>query len=450
MHRLILLGLNHTTASLEVREKLAFSPQQCATALAAFRRRFTGAEAVILSTCNRVEFYTARAKPDQFRLDDLTSFVAGLRDFQQPALSPHLYHKADQSVVEHLFRVASSLDSMVLGETQILGQVRQAYDTACAAGAAGAMLNPLFQRAVAVGRQVMAQTPLGEGRVSVAGVAVDYARQIFDTFTDKTVLIIGAGKMAGLLVSHLAALSPRTLLLCNRDLSKAQALAKAHGGTAVPMDQLPDHLTRADIVASSTGATEPIILRKDFEQVMRRRRHKPVFLIDLAVPRDIDPGVGRIDNVYLYNMDDLQQVVAATRSGRQGAIHAADEIVAAQVREYTASQQVREVGPLIHRLYNRYHEIARQELSRSLAKMPDLSPEERSHLEDLARRLVNKLLHDPVQRLRESEALRESAAHSVETIESLFNLPSETAITPDAAIQPMEGANPQPPPKAVD
>jgi len=422
MHRLILTGLNHTTAPLEVREKLAMPRELVGTALAAFHARYNAAEAVLLSTCNRVELYVARATAEQIKLEEMGGFLADFRGLPPQSLLPHLYHKADRSVVEHLFTVACSLDSMVLGETQILGQVREAYDLARAAGTAGSVLNPLFQRATAVGKDVLSQTVLAEGRVSVASVAIDYAKRIFDNFADKTVLSIGAGEMSRLMLNHLRELKPGKLLICNRDGDKAAELAALHHGVAVPLENLPDHLVAADIVVSCTGATEPIITRKMFDGIMRRRRYRPMFLIDIAVPRDIDPDLGKLDNVYVYNVDDLQQVVASSRQTRQGAVDAAAVIVRQHVDEYVQWQQARQVGPMIHQLYRQYHAIADEEVARTIGKLANVSDTDQRILADMARRIVNKLLHHPVQKLRESDALRASTANHIAAMQSLFNL----------------------------
>jgi len=441
MHRLILTGLNHTTAPLEVREKLAMPRDLVATALAAFQSRFKPAEAVLLSTCNRVELYVARNAPEQIKLEEMGRFLADFRSLLPESLSPHLYHKADRSVVEHLFNVACSLDSMVLGETQILGQVREAYDLARAAGTAGTVLNPLFQRATAVGKDVLSQTALAEGRVSVASVAIDYAKRIFDNFTDKTVLSIGAGEMSRLMLNHLRELKPGKLLICNRDGEKATELAALHQGIAVPLENLPDHLAATDIVVSSTGATEPIITRKMFDGIMRRRRYKPMFLIDIALPRDIDPAIGKIDNVYVYNLDDLQQVVASSRQTRQGEVDAAAMIVRQHVDEYVQWQQARQVGPMIHQLYRQYHAIAEEEVARTIGKLANVSQTDKRILADMARRIVNKLLHHPVQKLRESDVLRASTANHIQAMQSLFDLkPSDE--TDDNSSLPDEDTTP--------
>ena len=439
MHRLLLLGLNHTTAPLEVREKLAFNAQQCRHALAAFRSKFEQCEAVLLSTCNRVELYTARAAHGHPTLEEMVDFLAEFHGVAPEQFHEHLYHKRDRAVVEHLFAVTSSLDSMVLGETQILGQVRDAYDMSREVESAGGLLNPLFQRAVAVGKQVMRETSLAEGRLSVASVAVDYARQIFETFADKTVLFIGAGKMATLALQNFAALRPGRLLLCNRDPAKAAALAGRFGGAEpVSYERLEDHLVAADIVVTSTGSAHPIITRKQFARVLRLRRYRTVFLMDIAVPRDVEASVADLhEHVYLRNLDDLQQVVQATQAQRSGAIESAKNIVAAQVEEFATWLRAREMGPAIERLYKRHHRMAQEELARTLGKLSTvaLSEQDEAHLEDMLRRVVNKLLHHPVQVLRRGEHAGGAGAHAppggyLRAFQKLFQLGDEAEAPP--------------------
>lgn len=433
MHRLLLLGLNHTTAPLEVRERLAFNAGQRRAAIEAFRERFPRCEAVLLSTCNRVELYIGREAHGQPGVREMTEFLGSFHDVRPGDYYEHLYQKTGRDVVEHLFSVASSLNSMVLGETQILGQVREAYDASCAAQTAGPLLNPLFQRSVAVGKQVLRETSIGEGRLSVASVAVDYAKQIFERFDDKTVLCVGAGKMSALVLQNLAALSPRRVMVCNRNMARAEALAGRFGGGAVPLEGLADHLAAADIVVSSTGATHPVITRPAFEAVLKRRRYRPVFLIDIAVPRDVEASVGKLDNVYLYNLDDLQQVVLSTQSHRKDAIDAARSIVTRQVEEFAVWHRQRELGPTIDRLYQHYHGLAQEELARTLNKLPNVSEAEKTHLEELARRIVNKLLHGPVQTLRHSDGVHAAAAGPyLHALEKLFGLEGDSP-APDPA-----------------
>jgi glutamyl-tRNA reductase len=422
MHRLLLLGLNHATAPLEVRERLAFTPEQRLEALDALRREFDGCEAVLLNTCNRVELYVARAVHGEPRHDQMRSFLARVRGLAVRDLDRHLYEKAERDVIEHLFAVASSLDSMVIGETQIIGQVRDAYDAARAIGAVGPALNPLFQRAVSVGKQVMTETKITEGRVSVGSVAVDCAARVFEHYRDKTVLCIGAGKMAGLVLQAFSALEPKRLLVCNRDPVKAQRLAERFGGAAVALERLDEHLVAADLVVTSTGSQVPIITRARFVPLLRARRYRPVFLIDIALPRDVEPGVGDLENVYVYNIDDLQQVVAATHHQRSRAVEEARKLVVAHVEKYLAWHRAREMGPLIDRLYQRHHALAKEEVERTLNKLPSAGPAERQHLEDLARRIVNKLLHDPVRTLREGDNPHGAGQTYLHAMEKLFKL----------------------------
>jgi glutamyl-tRNA reductase len=422
MQRLLLLGLNHATAPLDVRERLAFSAQERLAALDALREKFPGVEAVLINTCNRVELYAARAVHGHPRHDEMIAFLADLRRVPVAAFAAHAYEKSERDVIGHLFAVSASLDSMVIGETQILGQVRNAYDAARAIGSAGPSLNPLFQRAIAVGKQVLSETRIAEGRLSVGSVAVDCAGRIFDHYDDKTVLCVGAGKMATLVLQSFHALRPGKLLICNRDVGKAEALAKRFGGLAAPFDRLADHLVAADVVVTSTGAPHPIITRRDFEPLRRARRYRPIFFIDIALPRDVEAAVGEIENCYLFNLDDLQQVVAATHNQRGEAIEHARRIVSEQVDRYVSWTRVRELGPMIDKLYQRHHELAREEVERIVNKLPDASAVERQHLEELARRIVNKLLHDPVKTLRQSDSPHALGQTYLHAMEKLFQL----------------------------
>jgi glutamyl-tRNA reductase len=433
MERLLLVGLNHVTAPLAVREQVAFDASQQRAALEKFKLRFAGSEAVLLSTCNRVELYVAANEQPAPGADALVHFIAELRDVPAAHFRGHVYEKSERGAVEHLFNVASSLDSMVLGESQILGQVRQAYELARQAGAVGAALNPLFQRAIAVGREVMSRTALGDGRISIAGVAVACAQRIFETFSDKCVLCIGAGKMSALVLQHFVGLRPKRLLTCNRDFDKARGLAARFQGEAVDFASLDEHLSLSDIVITSTGAPHPIITRGQIDSVLKHRRYRAMFLIDIAVPRDVEPAVGENEHIYLYNIDDLQSVASATRAQRTHAIEAARCIVAQHVNEFLVLQRRRALGPAISLLYERSHALARQELQRSIAKIPNLSEADRAQLEELARRIVNKLLHDPVAALEQAEAQHAVTPQYLHVIEKLFRLDEPPAATSDDA-----------------
>jgi glutamyl-tRNA reductase len=401
MQRLLLLGLNHATAPLELREKLAFTAEERAAALDALRHQFEGVEAVLINTCNRVELYAARAVHGRPREQDMIDFLAAQRNVTPEDLKSHIYHKAERDAVEHLFSVASSIDSMVVGETQIIAQVRDAYDQARAAGAVGGALNPLFQRALAVGKQVMHETTITEGRVSVGSAAVECAGHIFERYDDKTVLCIGAGKMAALVLQSFSALKPKRMLLCNRTEEKAESLAARFNASAVPFEKLDEQLIAADVVVTSASATEAIITRQRFEPLLKARRYRPIFLIDIALPRNVAPDVAMLENVYLYNIDDLQKVIAATHSKRSAAIDHARSIIRAHVDDYLSWNRARALGPIIDRLYKRHHELAREEVERIASKLPGA---DRATLDDLARRIVNKLLHDPISRLKDAES----------------------------------------------
>ncbi len=424
MQRLMLIGLNHTSAPLAVRERLAFSAEARLEAIRSLQSRFPGTEIVLLSTCNRVEFYIARPLHGQPRREQIIEFLVDSRGLSSESFAPHLYHLANRQVVEHLFCVAASLDSMIVGESQILGQVRQAYEAAAQVGGPGALLHPLFQRAVAVGKQVLGQTPLGEGRLSVASVAVQYARGIFDSFEDKTILCIGAGKMAAVALRHFADLHPKRLLVANRDLCKAAALVEQCGGTALSLEQLDSCLAEADIVISSTGSPVPVIVAERFEQVARQRQYRPIFMIDIAMPRDIEPAVGDIQGVYLYNLDDLQQVVARTRSVRGEAVAGARALVMSQIEQFVQWNQTRQLGPMIEQLYQRCHDLAATEVRRLQGKLPHLQASEREQLDDLARRIVNKVLHHPVKTLRDAHDQQLQATPYLNALAHLFDLQS--------------------------
>jgi glutamyl-tRNA reductase len=429
MRRLLLTGLNHSTAPLELRERLAFSEDRVAAATAEFRRRFVGSEVVFLSTCNRVEVYAAatqtmgahgseRGAATDPSLDggpDIATFLADFHGVPRGDFSSSLYTKRARDAAVHLFNVAASLDSMVLGETQILGQVRTAYDVSQQLGATGPMLNGL------------SQTPLVEGRCSAASVAVDFARGIFEHFQDKSVLCVGSGKMVRLVLRHFAALRPGRMTVLGRDVEKAKALALLHNGDGASIDLLADHLATADIIITSTGATHPIVTHELFRGLQRRRRFRPAFIIDLAVPRDVEASVGTLDNVHLYNIDDLQQVVGNTERLRGGAIDGARAILAQHLQEWAVWNRQRELGPAIRGLYDRYQQLAREELRRALVNgVASGSPSGAGGISDerieaLARRVANKLLHEPMRVLR-SPALGHEGARYLHAMNELFGL----------------------------
>lgn len=418
MQRVLLIGLNHTTAPVDVRERLAFAPQRVQHAITELQKRIDGCEAVVLSTCNRVELYLAA--PVEIDRDRVIDFLSEFHELPATDFASHLYEMRGRSAIEHLFAVACSLDSMVLGETQIIGQVRHAYEVSRGVGATGGILNPLFQRAVSVGKEVLSATQLSDGRVSVASVAVDYARRIFESFEDKTVLCLGTGKMSQLVLSHFARLNPKHMLVSSRSVERAREIAKQFDGEGVSSERLDEYLVRADVVVSSTGHPVTLVTRARFEPLLKQRRYRPVFLIDIAVPRDIEPAVGELEGVYLYNLDDLQEVVVRTMDQRGQSVEEARKIVVGHVEAFLQWHRQREIGPMIDALYKRYNQIARTELDRTAARM-QLDAEQRQHLEELAHRLVQKMLHDPVTQLRESGRHDDAQAYA-HAVEKLFKL----------------------------
>jgi len=418
MQRLLLLGMNHKTAPLSVRERLAFSAEQRRAALEQFRTAFPECEVVLLSTCNRVEIYVARAVHGHPRMDELTQFFGAFHGIDLSSHRSHFYELSQQAVVEHLFQVAASLDSMVFGESEILGQVRSAYEAAGEVGTTGSVLNPLFQRAIAAGKQVMTELGPVDEEVSVASVGVDLARHLFDDCAGKTLMTVGAGDVTQQVLRYFRQLRPARLLICNRDAEKAHALAGEFGGTAVDFGVMDRHLSEADILITSTAAPTPILTRRQFELAGRRRQSQPMLVIDLAVPRDVEPAVRELKFVHLHDMDDLQRTIATSRTPKPNAFDVARQIVQSHVQQFLEWQRARAFGPAIDALYRRYHDVAEEELQRTLGR-GTASADEADRLHEFARRIVNKLLHDPVQAMRADDV---SPGQYLGALQKLFKL----------------------------
>ncbi len=320
-----LVGLSHKTAPVELRERLAFPEGRQAEVLKDLQGRTGIEEAVILSTCNRTEIYAVSDAPDA--PDRIAAFLSWAREISIEELGDKLYRHGEPESVLHLLRVAAGLDSLVVGESEVLGQVGAAYRTAAAAGMTRRSLHVLFQRALAAGRAAREETEIGRGSLSVGSVAVDLAEKIFGSLTGRTVLILGAGKISGLTAKHLASRGASAILVANRTFEKAQELAREHGGQAVRFDEWTTYLDKADIVISSTAAPRPIVTRETLSPALDRRGHRPIFLIDVAVPRDIDPDVERLDGVFLYNIDDLDGIVQEHAGARAQAVAKAEALV---------------------------------------------------------------------------------------------------------------------------
>ena len=410
------LGVSHRTAGVELRERLALPAGKLGPAYARLKE-LGAAEALILSTCNRVEVYTAG--PEPLSEEALAGFFTGFQGVDRSALAPHCYALADAGAVRHCFEVVAGLDALALGETQILGQAKEAYCLALEHGMAGPVLNGLFQRAFATAKRLHTETAIGQRKTSVSSVAVDLASSIFQDLSQHAALVIGAGEMSELTVTHLREAGLKRLTVANRTPERAQALAAPFGGMAVPLSAVREALAQADIVISSAGGEGFLISPDDVREALKRRRQRPLFFIDIAVPRNVHPEVSRLDNVYCYDIDDLQKVVAGNLERRAEELTACRAIVDAAVSEALHAHQVRQdLSPLITALRDRLHGIREQEMARISAA---LSPEARKDAEEAMHRLVNKILHDPIEILKE-EAAGGNGIQAAEALRKLFRL----------------------------
>jgi len=420
----LVVGCNHRTAPLAIRERLAMAEREQEEALRDLRAAHADCEGVILSTCNRVELYLACPKQGQADAHQLLHTLAAVRDVDPAQLSGHTYHHTDVHAIRHCFRVVSSLDSMVLGESQILWQARQAVETADRAHALGTTLREIFDRAFTVARRVRNETQIAAGRASIGSLAVDFARQIFTRLAERTVLMIGAGKMGRTTVRHLSAQGAADVMVTNRTFARAEQMAAQLQATAVPYEQLDDHLATADIVITCTGSDEPIIRPAQIVEVLRRRRYRPMLIIDIAVPRDVDQAVGDFDQIYLYNIDDLQGIVDATLADRQQEIAACNAIVEEELLAFLQHQQSRDAGPVLALLRERLDRIAEQELQWALPKLTNDVEKNRQVIRHFKHRLVQKMLHFPRTYLIERAQDGSSAIHA-EVLRQLFDLTEE-------------------------
>jgi glutamyl-tRNA reductase len=414
--QLALVGLSHKTAPVEVRERLAFSSEGVRNALTALTGRQEVQEAIILSTCNRVEV-VAQSSDDYM----IREFLCEFHQIPHDTVSKHLYSFRNVDAIRHVFRVASSLDSMVVGEPQILGQVKEAYRIATDAGTVGMQLTALMNRAFAVAKKVRTETGISQSAVSVSYAAVELARKIFGDLSGKTVMIIGASKMGELAAKHLRRAGVSSVLVTNRTFERAVELAKVFEGAAVPFEHFTDHIVGADIVITSTGAPHFIIGKNLAEQIIHRRKNKPVFFIDIAVPRDIEPAVNEIDNVFLYDIDDLQQVIDANLKERVKEAMRAEEIVDQEVEAFCLKMQAREVAPTIIELREGLEKLRRDEIERNRRHLKDLSPEQQAAVDQITRSIVNKILHPPIEQLKQM-ANDPQGPDLAELIREIFNI----------------------------
>jgi glutamyl-tRNA reductase len=415
---LVLLGINHNTAPIEVRERLAIPAGRLADATRTLVHQPGIREGLILSTCNRVELLTLQDETPEAMAQttvkaDLLRFLHEYFAVPPGDIQPHLYEFREGEAVRHLFRVASSLDSMVVGEPQILGQVKEAYTIAREAGAVQSNLESLLQRTFTVAKKVRSETQIGSSSVSIASIAVDLARKIFGSLQGKTVLLVGAGKMSELAARHLIQQGASSILITNRTQARAEKLAAEflHSSVTtaiIPFDELYEQADRADIVITSTGAPQKIFGRSHGQHFLHRRRNRPMFFIDIAVPRDVDPRMNEVEGCFVYDIDDLQQVATANLADRSREAKAAETIISREVDKYQQRLQSRDAVPAIKALQQQAEQLRQAELARSQSKLAGLSPEQRDAVEALTRALTAKLLHPQLTALRASTRTKDS------------------------------------------
>lgn len=423
---IVVVGLSHKTASVDIREKVAFMPTQMEKPLQAVIALPDITEAIIVSTCNRVEIY-ATTRDIAGGMARLKRFLADYHNLPLDTLEPHLYSHHGEAAIRHVFRVAASLDSMVVGEPQILGQIKTSYGYAAEFKSSGIVLNRFLHKAFSVAKRVRTETKIASSAVSVSFAAVELAKKIFGDLSDKTVLLIGAGEMCELAAKHFLNSGVRGVMVTNRTFERAVKLAEEFEGKAIQFEDLFDQLHKADIILSSTGATHFIIKPKDVEDVIRRRKLKPMFFIDIAVPRDIDPKVNDVENVYLYDMDDLQGVVASNLQQRAEEAKKAEAIIEMEIGQFFKWLSSLNVTPTVVALRSRFEEIRQAELARTLATWKDLPPEGQKRVEALTGAIVNKLLHHPTSVLKRSEQGNRNDLY-VDALRNLFDLEmAETA-----------------------
>jgi glutamyl-tRNA reductase len=399
------LGVDHRSAPASVREALAFDGTRCAAGLEHLARTFPGNELVVLSTCNRVEVYAAGSAEQVPETGALVDALVQFHGVPVEVFAGHLVSYHDEGVIGHLFRVAASLESLVLGEGQILGQVRDAYQTAVATRTVGPIFHVVFQAALRVGKVVRAQTGMDQGKLSVASVAVDLAREVFDSFADKTVLVIGAGKMGEITLQHLKGLSPGRILVTNRSPEKAESAAARWNGRAMPFERLGQALIEADLVISTTGASEPIVTLEQYLRVQRARRNRLALILDIAIPRDFDPRIGDLDQVTLYHVDDLRAFVEQNREKRQKTIDPALEIIERETAAcHALLRHQHDAGHLLEELGNNYDLTRQRELARLFGALPHLSQADRETIAHMTIRLQNQFLHHPRAAVRSAAA----------------------------------------------
>ncbi|HSS21039.1 MAG TPA: glutamyl-tRNA reductase [Pyrinomonadaceae bacterium] len=418
---IVLVGINHKSAPVEVRELLAFSDDACASGLRSLVDGAIVKEGLIVSTCNRVEILAATARE---QLDDtverVKQFLSQTDTLPRSAFEVHLYQHSDDEAIRHLFRVASSLDSMVVGEPQVLGQVRRAYSIALEAGTVGRILNRLVHHAFRVAKRVRTETGIGANAVSISYMAVELGKKIFNSLDGQTALLIGAGEMAELSARHLLNAGVSRLLLANRTEERANKLAAELGGEKVEFDKLSDYLAQADIVICSTAADDYVVTEAMAREALSKRRNRPSFFIDISVPRNVDPAVGKIPNVFVFDIDDLESVISSNIREREREAERAELIIESEIMQFQQTLRVLDIGPTIGALRNKLHDIARDELTRQRNRLGPLTPEQEKAIEALLVSTVNKVSHPLLSHMRRS--FDASDAETIQAWRDIFGL----------------------------
>src|SRR5215216_1382928 len=398
---IVLIGLSHKTAPVEMRERLAFNEARIPDALANLVDQDALDEGIIVSTCNRVELVASAPAGAERGINRLEGFLCNFHRLQPNTLNGHLYRHADQAAIKHLFRVASSLDSMVLGESQILGQVKEAYQHAIDAGTVGRVLSQLMHRTINVAKRIRTETGVAQNPVSVSSVAVELARKIFQDLKDKTVLLVGAGEMAELAARNLIEAGTGKLIVTNRTIERAEEIARKFDGGAVNFEAFYDVLPSADIVLCSTGAQDYVIRPAETKKALKARKRGPLLFIDISVPRNIDPAIANLDNAFLFDVDDLDSVVKANLREREKEAHAAEAIIESEVEQFLKQLRALDIGPIVLEVKELLSQMAATEFKRNRKRMGALTPEQETAIQDvLIPALVNKLSHPMIVHLR--------------------------------------------------
>ena len=421
---IVVVGLSHKSAPIEVREKLNFPEDTIPAALGKLMSYEGIRESLIISTCNRVEIY-ASVQESATGVDRIKQFISEYHGISREALEGALYVYPDSQGVRHTFRVASSLDSLVLGEAQILGQLKDAYDIALKAKTTSTILNKLIKKSISVAKRVRTETRLAEGAVSISSAAVELAKKIFGDLTGKTVMLLGAGEMAELAAQHLLSNGVKNIMVANRTFERAEELAKEFKGDAIRFEHFPDALVMVDILICATGAPNYVVKRDMIARIIKDRRHRPIFMIDISNPRNIDPEIDKVDNVYLYDIDDLQSKVDVNTEGRAKEAERAEELVTQEVETYLQWERGLDAVPTIVDLREKVEDIRKRELEKTIGSLNGITEDQKRAVDMMSQAIVNKMLHAPLVVLKQAAASLDSGDATLAIARKLFNLDKE-------------------------